>query len=526
LLALGALAAHQGCGEIEISSPEQVRGRVGAFFFSWHDCQPNARATREYPYKFGPADSCDQKEMLYHPLAMSGAKGFPYSARSLAWYVDELQQMKLAGVDYVLPVYWGDHPQLKFFSTENVAHLVWAIDHIGSDLKIGLFDDTTSEVAQWNLDNGRQYLPSPAMNLADQSLWRYFYDDKILRFFRTVPKRMWATHDGQPVEAGGRPIIVTWIAEADAHHPNGPSFFSYHGAAASLWHHIKTRFLQDFGVEPFLIFETSWYQKSPDLGNIGDAQYSWGAAAFHSIWHEHKGYVVSSVGPGYDDHMVRKSSPRVRSRSLTHDEHGAEQLGDSLAFFRNEYLMDRPIPGWPHHGVRADSDLVLVETWNELYEGTGIEAMSDWPDLQRPGQSLQPETYLRALRELKKDRPGYRDYDHTIVSTRKNDDGTWTFELRNDGAKTWKSGETSLGFRIHDASGKKLHEGLLAPLPGDVAFDQSVLLTFPQPVEWTDQARFPQAAVVLDLKSGEQWFTNRGDGFLIRPVTIGFPGFF
>lgn len=519
-----AVLSQMGCGEIRVASVD--RGKVGTFFFFWHDCERNAGPTRDYPFTFGPGEQCPQDEFAYHPPAMAGFETFPYTARSRDWYVDELQKMKLAGIDYVFPVYWGDHPTLTFFNTQSVAMLVAAIDLIGSDLKLGLFDDTSSEVSQWNWDNGRGYETKPAMNIADPVVWPYFYEKKVRPYFETVPRRLWATHNGASVEEGGRPIIVTWIAKADAQNPNGPSFFEYHGAAASLWHRTKERFREDFGVEPFVVFESSWYHEADDLDGEGDAQYSWGAAAFHSIWHERKGYVISSVGPGYDDHLVRKSTARVRPRNVTHGADGGERTGDSLAFFRNEYLLNEGIPGWSNHGVRPDSDLILVETWNELYEGSGIEPMVDWPDLERPGQRLNPEAYIRALRELKKERPGLADYDHTIIGSHRNANGSWTLTIRNDGTLTWKKGSVQLGYRIHDRSGKRLKDAVLADLPEDVPFDSRVDLTFSQPGDWTDLGRFRDAAILIDMKVDGNWFTDLGDGYLIRAVAPAFQGFF
>jgi uncharacterized protein DUF5010 len=516
--------AHQGCGEIRLTGSGV--GKVGTFFFFWHDCLKNLKPTRVYPYPFGPDNACTENTIPYHPPAMGGFTPFPYSARSVDWYADELQKMKRAGIDYVFPVYWGDHPIITFFNTADLGLLVQAVDRIGSDLKLGLFDDTSSEVAKWNFDNGRDYTTKPAMNLADKTLWPYFYEGKIQPYFRAIPRRLWATHNGQPLERGGRPIIITWVAKADEQNPKGPSFFEYHAAAASLWHNIKQRFQTDFGVEPFIVFETSWYNEAKDLDVVGDAQYSWGAAAFHSIWHVRKGYVISSVGPGYDDHLVRPDTARVRRRNVTHGEDGVETSGDSVAFLRNEYLLDHSIPNWPNHGVRKDSDLVLIETWNELYEGTAVEPALDFPDLQHPGQLLPPDTYIETLRELKKDRPGYRDYDHTLVASRSNPDGTWTLTVRNDGALAWKKGQAQLGWRIHAQDGKRLAEGTVAEVPQDVPFGGTVDLTFRQPAEWTDTGRFPSAAVIVDMKIDGAWATDLGDGFFTRPILPQFPGFF
>ena len=75
-----------------------------------------------------------------------------------------------------------------------------------------MFDDTSSQECEWNWDNGRGYGTSVKMPLSDHNNWSYFYDRKIKPFFAAIPQRHWATHNRQTLEAGGRPIIITYTA--------------------------------------------------------------------------------------------------------------------------------------------------------------------------------------------------------------------------------------------------------------------------------------------------------------------------
>ncbi len=504
-----------------------MKARVGTYLFFWHDCQVNPRPNYDYPYPFGPAEDCNYRKFVYHPVSMT-QPGLRYSSRNLAWYVDELQRMKRAGIDDVFPVYWGDHPTKAWFDTRAVALLAQAIGLLGSDIKIGMFDDTTSQVAQWNWDLGRLFQPTPAMNLGDIRLWTYF-SDKIARFYRVVPRSIWATHNGLPVEEGGRPLIIVWVASSTIQDGTRPSFFSLE-VAPELWKTVKERFQQEFGVEPFLVLESSWFHEAPALkeSTAADAQYNWGAAAFHSIWEEKNGYIVSAVGPGYDDRLLRGTTTgRHRRRNLVHNARGEQSLDpDPAAFFKNEYLLTEPLANWPHHGVHPDSDLILVETWNELYEGSGIADMSDWLQFS-PTQPVRPDTYIEALRQLKRQRPGFRDHDFTIVSARSDGTGRlWSLELRNDGELTWKPGETRLGYRIHSLGGSVLKEGILSEIPGNIGFGETVLVTFSQPAPWTDPAAYPSSNLAIYMKTGDTWFSAKGDTPLVRPVKAEFPGFF
>jgi len=91
--------------------------KFGAYFFYWHD-EPNNN--------WRPA------EFRYHP-AGSYAK---YSSLDKSWYVAEIADMSRAGLDYIFPICWGNHPW-DYLKIAVLGGLRDAIIENGSGLKIG-----------------------------------------------------------------------------------------------------------------------------------------------------------------------------------------------------------------------------------------------------------------------------------------------------------------------------------------------------------------------------------------------------
>src|SRR5689334_14319451 len=114
---------------------------VGTYFFYWFDADTYraAQATRNFdPYPF-------------HPPNLD-----TISFHDPNWYEHEFRDMLAAGIDVVLPDYWGEPgqysrrvapaPELNLFATEGIPPMIEALDRLsasGTPLKIALFLDTT-----------------------------------------------------------------------------------------------------------------------------------------------------------------------------------------------------------------------------------------------------------------------------------------------------------------------------------------------------------------------------------------------
>lgn len=382
-----------------LGAAQEDNTKIGAYFFYWHNC---------------PLHNCALSKMIYHPTGSYTN----YSSLDKTWYTAEIFDMALAGVDYIFPICWGNHPGFSWFHISTLSTLATAITESGSYLKVGLFDDSTSECSDWNYNNGRGYTTNPQMPLDDSNNWAYFYDLKIKPYFQVFPRSMWATHNGRPVDDGGRPIIVVYNA----------AWFTGLASADAMWSAIKTAFQNDFkdshgaGINPFIILEASWFYYDPDVANVVDGQYGWGAALFGLNTFEMNNYRVSAIGPGFDNRVYLNPSPgsfHYRNQDVNHNS------GPEDYFLTTEFAkMSKADEFNPDADTKH---LILIETWNELWEGTAVERCSDYP--ANAGGYLSPTFYINRLKRLVN---GYKSKDDLLASW----DGQGVF-YRNSDTNAW-----------------------------------------------------------------------------------------
>jgi hypothetical protein len=250
------------------------------------------------------------------------------SYESTAWHRRQMQDMLAAGIDVALCVYWGapnqyDKSDLRF-SVRGLPPLVEALDELakkGRTPRIALFYDTTTLLGKHAFkERGRGNV-----DLRTDEGKDIFYRT-IRDFFRFVPPRHWACLDG-------RPIVQFYNSAFAAGHDQ------------SLIDYVHEQFGKDFaGRRPFIITGPSWSLK-------GDARTGWGAALGGPIL----GDGAVQIGPGYDDSPVPGRTTPTRDR-----------LGGG--FYAASWLL----------ALQAQPRLIIIETWSELHEGTGIcETLED-----------------------------------------------------------------------------------------------------------------------------------------------------
>lgn len=307
-LSLPALGKHTGLKETDFKNVSTFRAGqpiVGTYYFYWYDVN-----TQEH---FVNADGSDA--LTTHPLNTKD-----YSYRSPAWHEREMRDIKKAGIDFILPVYWGcpsdrEPGKMMHWSFEGVKALVQAQENLlkkrFSPAKIGLFYDTSTlqhNAAGYHAD----------LRTGEGREWFYV---SIRDFFSLIPPKQWAMIDG-------RPLIFLYAAAFAKGYDQGAIDFIY------------KQFESDFARKPFIVREVSWQVKT-------DSVYAWGAAL------EPKILEVGAVGPGYDHTAVPGRTPLKRDR----------ENGD---FYRRswEQLLRMSVDKRP--------SIVMIETWNEWHEGTDI----------------------------------------------------------------------------------------------------------------------------------------------------------
>ena len=250
-----------------------------------------------------------------HPPTLTG-----FSYRSTAWHRQQLADMAEAGVDILLPVFWGEPGQR--IPGRAASDLPWSyaglpplvnardreIDAGHNPPRIGLFYDTST--LTWNTAGER-------VDLTTERGRHWFYET-VRDFFSLIPPRHWAMIDGRPV------VFLYSASFAKAYDEELVGF-------------LNRRFAADFGgTTPYLVREVSWNLPADDV-------YAWGGATGL------RRGTVSSLGPGYDHSAVPGREPLVVPR-------------ENGAFFERQWLAF----------LRRPSLRVMVETWNEFHEGTEI----------------------------------------------------------------------------------------------------------------------------------------------------------
>jgi hypothetical protein len=280
---------------------------VGTTYFYWYDIDTKSHIIN--------GDGTDA--LTDHPADMK-----TISYKRPAWHKQQLLDMIDAGIDFLMPVFWGVPGKYDGWSFAGLPPLVEAHNLLQAEGKkppaIGLFYDTS--ILQWNgfNKNGSSY----HVDLMTDFGKDWFYT-AIRDFFSLIPPAKWARVDGRP--------IIFFYASAFAK-AQDPAQFDY----------VRRRFKADFGVEPFLVKSSGWKGQA-------DAIYSWGGAVSGPLIFRQ----TAALGPGYDHSAVPGRQPLIVERR------------------DGQTYIDR----WLQLLVlRAESRpwIVHVETWNEWHEGTDI----------------------------------------------------------------------------------------------------------------------------------------------------------
>jgi hypothetical protein len=282
------------------------------YYFYWHDYTDPARRVRSAGRFHQP------------PQADS------YSFLSPATHRREFSDMLEAGLDFVLPVYWGEpgHPgrttgptSPHYWSTEGIPAMVEALDGLPQPLQVGLFYDTTI------LANA---------DLTTRSGKEYFYIN-VRDFYSRIPPRLWAAIDNRP---------VVWLYDTIWVSAFDQSSIDY----------LSERFAQDFGgLRLFIVRESQWqYSKGVVPGGpvTSDGLYAWGAAPFG--YNPSPELTIAQVGPGFKNTQYCTGGPERNCFDV--DREGGARYERQL-----------------QEAVASSRKILAVETWNEFSEGTDVQ---------------------------------------------------------------------------------------------------------------------------------------------------------
>jgi uncharacterized protein DUF5010 len=295
--------------DFSLNSFRSDQSIVGTYFFYWFDADTLRASGERFP--FNPVD--DQAQ----------------SFLSSSWYERQFGDMLDAGIDFILPDYWGEPgqynrrvapaPERNLFATQGIPPMVEALqrlDQAGRPMKVGLFLDTSI------LNNE---------DLTTERGKQIFYAT-IRDYFSRIPPRYWAAIDGRP---------IVWLYDAQKVSAFDQSSFDY----------VYDRFAEDFGgLRPWIVREWQWYAAKNTAGTDvlrTEGLYNWGAAPFG--FNPDTRFTVAEVGPGFT------SFDQQGPNAVDMPRRGGAYYEDNL-----------------RQAVASGCKIMAIETWNELDEGTAI----------------------------------------------------------------------------------------------------------------------------------------------------------
>jgi Domain of unknown function (DUF5010) len=329
-----------------LGAPERRTKRdIGAVFMFFFNCPSGVNCTMDWANTH--ALGMDGPHLLYG--ANDGERGI-YSASEPGFWRRELLDAKYAGLEFLLLNAYG--PDIE---DGKLAPLARALADLEDPVKIALFDDTWTWGRPYFGDFWKQ---KPDLGNAEQAA-NTIYESKWKPFYQQVDKRHWYRFKGRP---------FIYFYNAGTLEPRDRS--------AAVVARMRARFRVDFGEEPFVDVDDAYFADR-DMPGVADAKFTWMTLDLPEKRSRSRlnGHVI--------DHAM------VKWDSVGRDRPG-ELANESDRIFKDSALLKRVL------SESSDAELLVLATWNDLGEGTGIHRNYDY---YAGGRWLAPDHFMRLIRD-------------------------------------------------------------------------------------------------------------------------------
>ncbi|MBI2844649.1 MAG: hypothetical protein HYX78_14745 [Armatimonadetes bacterium] len=454
--------------DLSMRPKHQFQKTILTYYFYWYQGDPRKAAVFEH------VREPDGRSMLTdHPVRGAGPW---FSYDRVQWHKEELSDIRRAGIDIVLPIYWGDPKNRAGFAAKGLDCMVEALRELRAENKpyplVGMFFDTSAMF--------EAYGSKP--DLRDEEVMRTFYS-MIRDFFWRVPDEFRAQVQMQ--DERSRPCYIIDLYTSAHFSDLDESFISY----------VNDRFAKDFDANIFWIGGKDFKQKSPVL----DGYCSYGAGL--GFGYDDSAKVrIAAVGPGYDDCAVSGRKTPIRARDG----------GDVYKTDWSKALDKRP--NW-----------IMIDGWNELHEGSDICGSRQY------GFTYVDATALQSLKFR-----GARDYDAKYLRhnlPRVIAPGRFyqvDLLVQNDGIKGWRAGEGyALAYRWHQEGRLVAESSVKRPIQKDILPNTAAVITVGVAAVNKGGENMPEGDYEIRFEmvrmSDDKWFSSLGDEGFSVPVRIGKP---
>ena len=277
-------------------------------------------------YGIGSAEANNAKGGLYHP----DNSGF--------WY-REFRDSRYAGLDFLLLNVCG--PDLTPVS---IAARHSALERLRKDdganvIRLGLFDDTWTWGQPWF---GSFWEQKPDCLKVDETS-RILYEAKWKPFFESLPREHWYLVEN-------RPMIYFYNSNTLQNREN------FHRVLPKM----KELFRKDFGVTPWVAVDTAFNYR-PEMKEVSESHFKWYTFNLESKYaSETRGGLTLSHAMVRWDALSRDNDRKERSAT------------ESDLIVKGDRIL-RQVLNQTH-----DSDILVLATWNDLGEGTGLNRCYDY----------------------------------------------------------------------------------------------------------------------------------------------------
>jgi hypothetical protein len=278
-----------------------------------------------------------------------------YNPNNAGFWKMELLDARYAGLQFFLLNTYG--PDIEKDKLKPLQDALKSIDEMGlkNTVKLGLFDDTWT----WGKPYFSKFwktIPDMADPVACAEL---LYKAKWKPFFESLPRQHWYLYKG-------RPMIYFYNGGTIQHRENSDEVFRL----------MKELFAKDFGVEPYLCSDSA-FVKTPEHKSA-DQVFRW-----FSIDKSTADSTQVKNGTSLTHAMVRWDAT-ARSHQQK------ESLMTPKDLIHKDDTLLKKLLNDTH-----DKDLVVIATWNDLGEGTGINRCYDyfWN-----GVWQQPHVFMNLIR--------------------------------------------------------------------------------------------------------------------------------
>lgn len=324
------------------STPKRGTRDIGAVLMFFFNCPGGVNCGMEWANNHVRGMETPSPDLAFG----TNAAGF-YDPKQPGFWVRELTDAKAAGLRFLLPNVYGPdllHGQLEALQA--------ALESLADPVQLGMFDDTWTWGEPWF---DAFWVNKPDLHEPDAAATK-LYEAKWLPYFRALPRKHWYL-------VKGRPLIYFY---------NGGKLYPRDRMAAVL-SRMKLRFETDFGVAPFLAVDSAFFD-DPEMPSVADARFTWytfdlpGGRSRFTL----NGVVL--------DHAMVRWDSTGRDKS--------DAAGERIA--KGPELLQNALDD------SRDADLLVLATWNDLGEGTGINRAYDY---WYKGQWLSPTYFMDLVRD-------------------------------------------------------------------------------------------------------------------------------